>query len=566
MELKWMKGSKQGTVPDSEKPEQENNTMQSNASEQAESAEMKGQPGEEKKMPEKPARKKYMYLALNREGEVILDKDTNRPIMSNVSEEGGSISWPDKYSWNDHKNFSTDTALRVEVPEAKGKEKKREVRQEAQKKLRSMADDKILEETKKMCSGGAAGTAAKLPEAKPEESKEAQAQPAVKAEADTKRQNSACNQEHKPAAEAQKSGFASKQENEETKEAAAMIKETEKRLSQDIDRAVEDILGTIARSDKDTAANVRSSVEAQGKTADERTKKYIQTAVSMVGQKTQKASEDVIHRVNDTGRSISDTQDKILSRVNSVGKRVGELGESVESIEGDLHKLDQLDEIAELLRNKGLNISMEFPPVNAEEEDIVNLVRYAQKITEQLGYAARNLIRKQEAFRSQAESNANEQKMMAQKIEKAYSDGISEGQKLVVKQLLSKYEDVDTIKDSQESYVHVIWTMLTELGVVIDGEGQYEKGNVIELSLEDIERMMATYSKLEGAGRYKVVRTGLSLHGEIISAAQFEKAVEAEENQEKAAEEPSADGSAAKEPSTDNAEQNTVQEENPSEQ
>lgn len=563
MELKWMKGSKQETVPDSEKPEQENNTMQSNASEQAQSPEMKGQPGEEKKMPEKPARKKYMYLALNRKGEVIWGED-GQPIYSIVSEEGRP-AWPDRYSWNDTKNFRTSPAMRVEVPD-RGKEKKKEVRQEARKKLLSMAKDKTVEEAREICGVGAAGTAAKLPEAKPEESKEAQAQPAVKAEADTKRQNSACNQEHKPAAEDQKSGSVPKQENEETKEVAAMIKETEKRLSEDIDRAVDDILGTIDRSDKNTAANVRSSVEAQGKTADERTKKYVQTAVSTVVQKTQKASEDVIHRVNDTGRSISDTQDKILSRVNSVGKRVGELGESVESIEGDLHKLDQLDEIAELLRNKGLNISMELPPVNAEEEDIVNLVRYAQKITEQLGYAARNLIRKQEAFRSQAESNANEQKMMAQKIEKAYSDGISEGQKLVVKQILSKYEDVDTIKDSQESYVHVIWTMLTELGVVIDGEGQYEKGNVIELSLEDVERMMATYSKLEGAGRYKVVRTGLSLHGEIISAAQFEKAVEAEENQEKAAEEPSADGSAAKEPSTDNAEQNTVQEENPSEQ
>ena len=98
----------------------------------------------------------------------------------------------------------------------------------------------------------------------------------------------------------------------------------------------------------------------------------------------------------------------------------------------------------------------------------------------------------------------------------------------VVKQLLSKYEDVKAIKDSTENYVHVIWTMLTELGVVIDGDGFYEKGKEIDFSDEDIEKMMATYSGLEGAGKYRVVGTGLSFHGEIISAAKFSKVTEEE--------------------------------------
>lgn len=159
------------------------------------------------------------------------------------------------------------------------------------------------------------------------------------------------------------------------------------------------------------------------------------------------------------------------------------------------------------------------------------MVRYSQKITEQLGYAARDLIRKRETFKNQAESNENEQKVMAQRIRTARQEGLAEGRLQVVKQLLSKYEDVDAIKDSTENYIHVIWTMLTELGVVIDGDGFYEKGKEIELSDEDIEKMMAVYSKFDGAGRYRVVRTGLSLDGEIISAAQFSK-VTGEEKQD----------------------------------
>jgi hypothetical protein len=191
-----------------------------------------------------------------------------------------------------------------------------------------------------------------------------------------------------------------------------------------------------------------------------------------------------------------------------------------------LTRLDQLDQIASLLKDKGINISMEIPPVNADEEDIINLVRYSQKITEQLGYAARDLIRKREAFRNQAESNENEQKVMTQRIDKARQEGVNEGRIQVIKQLIAKYDDIDAIKDSTDNYIHVIWTMMTELGVVIDGDGFYEKGKEIELSDEDIEKMMSTYSKLDGSGKYRVTRTGLVFHGEIISVAQFAKIIE----------------------------------------
>lgn len=262
---------------------------------------------------------------------------------------------------------------------------------------------------------------------------------------------------------------------------------------------------------------------------DERVKKYSENSIITIVQNNQKFFENIINRVNEKSRDINNTQEKIASKFSGVRKRIEEFGESVESMEGDLHKLSQLDQIVELLKNKGLTMSMEIPPINAEEEDIINLVRYSKKITEQLGYAARDFIRKQEAFRSQAKSNENEQEIMTQKIENVYKQGINEGKKQVIKQLLSRYEDIDAIKESQDNYVHTIWTVLTDLGVMIDGEGYYEKGQEIDLLEEDIQRMMATYSKLEKAGKYKVIKTGLSFQGEIISAAQFKKINEEEQ-------------------------------------
>ena len=88
--------------------------------------------------------------------------------------------------------------------------------------------------------------------------------------------------------------------------------------------------------------------------------------------------------------------------------------------------------------------------------------------------------------------------------------------------------------------------MLTELGVVVDGEGYYEKDKEIYFTDADIEKLIGTYSKLEGAGKYKVIKTGLSFQGEIISKAVFEK-VNPDNNEDKPKETAAENGEAQKE-------------------
>lgn len=328
----------------------------------------------------------------------------------------------------------------------------------------------------------------------------------------------------------------------------ACVEKNAKQLGEDLTTSVDDLIEIINNNGNENNGVIKSYVEAQAKRICDTTLRAASDADRDITQKTQKYAENIVSRVNENGRSIGESQEKLLSKVNGVGKRVTDLGESVEGIEGKLSRLEQLDEIAELLRDKGLNISRDIPPVNADEEDIINLVRYSQKITEQLGYAARDLIRKQEAFKSQEESNANEQRMMEQKIAKAHAEGVEEGKKAFVKQLLSKYEDVDTIRESDNNHVHAIWTLLMELGVSIDGEGYYEKGKGIELTASDIEKMMGTYSKLEDAGKYRVVRTGLCFQGEILCKAAFEKVTETAEPEAPKAEENPETGKAEGEP------------------
>lgn len=473
---------------------------------------------EEGKVDKTEAKKKYMYIALDVEGNVIVDQKGE--IFTRVVEEGSSPEWPDII-----RNFADkvviDKELRVEVPDTpsnlskKDRDKaKREIRDNAKVKLQEIAADRI-EKAKALADEKTKQEPTNTVQQEQKIVENNSSEERVKEKIEEKKVTLL---EEKP----QKEEKAVPIEKNEANIVAA-IKVTGDQLNGDINNAVEDILDTMAANSVETVTSIKNGVASQAKHIIDTTVRTVNETAQTTFQKIQKSAENIIGSVNDTKRNISETQDKLVSKVNAVGKRVTDMGESIEGIEGNLHRLDQLDIITELLQNKGLTMSMEIPPVNADEEDIINLVRYSQKITEQLGYAARDLIRKQEAFKSQEEGNANEQKMMDQKIAKAHDGGVLEGEKSFVKQLISKYEDIDTIRESNNSYIHVIWTLLMELGVLIDGNGYYEKGKEIDFTDADIERLIGTYSKLEGAGKYKVVKTGLRFQGEIICKSEFEK-------------------------------------------
>ena len=495
---------------------------------------------EEEKVAKFGAKKRYMYIALDSEGNAILNQKGD--IITRIVEEGARPDWPDDI----RKIAMVDKEFRVEVPETPSnlskneKEKfKKDIKDKLKAELMELAADRIErakasiaeKKEKKLDDTVQSGqeTAEKNVSVEPTEEKPENSQDeGISASKKDEKSSTSAEEKGKRIDDTPVEKKPQKEEKPVTAEktetnTVAAIHAMGQQLNGDINDAVEDLIGTMGANNAEIISTMKSCVESQGKRTADTAMRAANDASQMIVQRTQKNTENIISSINDTKKSISETQDKLVSKVNAVGKRVTDMGESIEGIEGNLHRLDQLDTITELLQNKGLTLSMEIPPVNADEEDIINLVRYSQKITEQLGYAARDLIRKREAFKSLEEGNANEQKMMDQKIAKAHDDGVLEGKKSFIKQLISKYEDVDTIRESENNHIHVIWTLLMELGVLIDGDGYYEKGKKIDFSEADIERLIGTYSKLDGAGKYKVVKTGLSFQGEIICKAEFEK-------------------------------------------
>lgn len=495
-------------------------------------------------------KKRYLYMAVDKEQRVIL-KNNGEPYFS-TTVEGTAPDWPKEI----RHRAQTDIALRVELAEPaeelskkRKEDEKRKIRENAKEQLLKMGAERIAaakemqNPVKNNENNSEQVVDSKIQEASKEKPVE-DTDSAKPEETSTPKKvlAEASETTEKKSEETPKGAASDKPDHEvvanvDLSVVTACVEKNAKQLSDDITANVDDLIEVINNNGVENAKEIKKSVEAQAKNVCDTALRAASEAGRDITQKAQKYAENIVSRVNENSRSIGESQDKILSKVNGVGKRVTDLGESVEGIEGKLSRLEQLDEIAELLRDKGLTISRDIPPVNADEEDIINLVRYSQKITEQLGYAARDLIRKQEAFKSQEESNANEQRMMEQKIAKAHSDGVEEGKKAFVKQLLSKYEDIDTIRESDNNHIHAIWTLLMELGVSIDGEGYYEKGKEIELAASDIEKMIGTYSKLEDAGKYRIIRTGLCFQGEILCKAAFEKVIETAEPEAPRAEE-----------------------------
>lgn len=472
---------------------------------------------EEEEMAKGDTKKKYIYLAMDDEKNVLLDK-YGEPIFSNITENGKKIDWPEHARCYGDKIRGYEE-YREEIDESliykKGKNKKNNyaAKQAAKDRLKERAIEKIQEAKEKFQKKGNEEDKTKI---------ETNIKCQVNQDTDDLGINYESVDEKKDGEKkntSENNAIFSEQNVMKASEILDSLNEVEKNIRRDFSDAVYDFVETSSVNSK----KVSELIQKEKESLEQIVIKCTENAVKHVEQKTHTNTENIIGRINESGKSLKDNQQQIMTKIRSASKAIEECEESIETMEGTLHKLEQLDEIAELLRDKGVNISREIPAVNAEEEDIINLVRYSQKISEQLGYAARELIRKKKTFADQAQNNANEQDVIKQKISQARDEGEKKGQLYVVKQLLGKYADIDAIKESKDEYVHVIWTMLTELGVEIDGEGVFEKGEIIDFQDEDIQKMVGTYSKLEGAGKYKVTKTGLIFNSDIICKAEFEK-------------------------------------------
>lgn len=481
-------------------------------------------------------KKKYIYLAFEPSGDVALDSENN-PIFSHRTEDCQAAQWPNS------ENYICDKEYREEV---NLNEKKERANEKARKTLMKRAEC-LISEARKM---------RELEKDKEEinQNEEEKIENSVENIEQTE-QSLLENGENVEEIENNRTGDEEKQERkiEEKQECGGVMQEQNEVVYRSSDKIIEEIRKNGEDLNNDIVAlydDISQEIELKGKANGEKilnaindmetnmkllvekirddasksivrdSKSEIKESKNLIISSIEKVKKEIKEEIaTDIKRNTKEGQDKLSSKLTKLSHLVDDTIASCETIEGRTKKID---DILQVLSDKGVVISSEIPPVNAEEEDIINLVRYSQKISEQLGFAARELIRRKAAFDNQEKGNINEQQAVERKISEARQEGVAKGKFETIKAILTTVNGADSLINSDNNYVSAIWNSLKELGVEIDGDEEYQKDN--EIDLQDIsEKMLATYSGLSGEGKYKVTKTGLVFANEILIAAEFEK-------------------------------------------
>ena len=481
-------------------------------------------------------KKKYIYLAFEPSGDVALDSENN-PIFSHRTEDWQDAQWPNSENYICNKEYREEVNLN---------EKKERANEKARKNLMKRAECLISEARKMRELEKDIEEINQNEEEKIENSVE---------NIEQTEQSLLENGEIVEEIENNRTGDEEKQERkiEEKQECGGVMQEQNEVIYQSSDKIIKEIRKNGKELNDDIIAlydDISQEIELKGKANGEKilnaindietnmkllvekirddasksivrdSKSEIKESKNLIISSIEKVKKEIKEEIaTDIKRNTKEGQDKLSSKLTKLSHLVDDTIASCETIEGRTKKID---DILQVLSDKGVVISSEIPPVNAEEEDIINLVRYSQKISEQLGFAARELIRRKATFDNQEKGNINEQQAVERKISEARQEGVAKGKFETIKAILSTVNGADSLINSDNNYVSAIWNSLKELGVEIDGDGDYQKDN--EIDLQDIsEKMLATYSGLSGEGKYKVTKTGLVFANEILIAAEFEK-------------------------------------------
>ncbi len=287
-----------------------------------------------------------------------------------------------------------------------------------------------------------------------------------------------------------------------------------------IQKSVQAIGDKFDKNDRTLNEIVKSSSSAYEKIkAQIRTIQELQRTVSQLpsGGEMRKSYESVLKGLKNIEEDISEYL------AADIPKRLKSIEQSFDLMQG---KLGTIDEIQETLKDKGVSIRQEFPPSKEDEEDIVQLAKYGQKIFDLLTIAARHYARNREDIsRSGQEKHAQE---LRKTRERAINEGISKGRLELVEDLMNKF-DLDSLFNRESPMDKILVEFLKSNGLVENEE--FLQGKTMEIDEKNRTQFEAK-AKFQGSGTFIVKKSCLELGEKIIRKAELELKVAAEAEEE----------------------------------
>ena len=235
---------------------------------------------------------------------------------------------------------------------------------------------------------------------------------------------------------------------------------------------------------------------------------------AMIG-KVEDERGSVIEAVRSLIQSQRNAKGDLDGRMDGVETSLKTIGESVETMQSLPGKID---EIHNILTDKGISLKQELPTVNHEEETIVDLAECGEKIFQQLTLAARWYARKLPELNAHETTMKNLHAANDQAKEQAHQNGIEEGRKMVIRDLLNRYdeESLDKLLNPADLQLKVLADFLTNAGV----EPMYEMHQEITLSEKD-RLKYEPYIKDFTPGKIVITFPGYTFDSQIIAKARY---------------------------------------------
>lgn len=202
---------------------------------------------------------------------------------------------------------------------------------------------------------------------------------------------------------------------------------------------------------------------------------------------------------------------------------INNLTKSIEVIEGKLNIVEEIDNIKVLLQqdssttiNKQQNNVLK--PSNLEEEVLLNLGEYGEKIIKQLTLASRHYALNKDKIENCRVIEEKHQDELIKRKEEYKKQGKLD----VVDSICAKYENLDNIFKLETIEGGIIQRILDDAGLEMIEE--YSNGKIIEITNENRVELEGKISfSISSLGKYKITKSAYELNGNIKQKAEVEK-------------------------------------------
>ena len=230
------------------------------------------------------------------------------------------------------------------------------------------------------------------------------------------------------------------------------------------------------------------------------------------------------HDIMDKQMDLTDKMDEIQASIKeNLEDNMKRLSKNLDLSIGNTKQLsNRMDDLDKILSDKNLEIHQKFPSVSHDEETIVQMAEYSRNLLEQLELAARWYARVRPEIQGLENERKQHEQDLREREKEALRKGEEKGRNNLIRDLVSSLGDegFDAAIHGQEEdagkRLKVISDCLANAG---DEEIEDCKRDLeLEITEDNIEQYRGRIANLQ-PGRVKIVSSGYTLSGEIISKA-----------------------------------------------